>query len=239
LWIEALLALALNPQSSIPDPVISLSHVSKRYPGGREALHDVGFNIDSGELAFITGHSGAGKTTLLKLLVAIERPTAGSIIVNGQNVGSLQARAVPFLRRKFGLIFQDHKLLFDRSVFDNVALPLDIAGYGAKDAGRRVRAALDKVGLLKYEKALPITLSGGEQQRLCIARAIVHLPAILLADEPTGNLDAEYANEIGELFRSFNQVGVTVIVATHDQALLARLNPRVIALRNGAMAQAA
>ena len=218
--------------------MISLSHVSKRYPGGREALHDVGFNIDSGELAFITGHSGAGKTTLLKLLVAIERPTAGSIIVNGQNVSSLQARAVPFLRRKFGLIFQDHKLLFDRSVFDNVALPLDIAGYGAKDAGRRVRAALDKVGLLKYGKALPITLSGGEQQRLCIARAIVHRPAILLADEPTGNLDADYANEIGELFRSFNQVGVTVIVATHDQALLARLNPRVIALRNGAMAQA-
>jgi cell division transport system ATP-binding protein len=219
--------------------MISLSHVSKRYPGGREALHEVGFTIDSGELAFITGHSGAGKTTLLKLLVAIERPTAGTIIVNGQNVGTLKARAVPFLRRKFGLIFQDHKLLFDRTAFDNVALPLDIAGYGAKDAARRVRAALDKVGLLKYEKALPITLSGGEQQRLCIARAIVHRPAILLADEPTGNLDADYATEIGELFRSFNQVGVTVIVATHDQALLARLTPRVIALRNGTLAEAA
>jgi cell division transport system ATP-binding protein len=219
--------------------MISLSHVSKRYPGGREALHDVGFTIDSGELAFITGHSGAGKTTLLKLLVAIERPTAGTIIVNGQNVGTLKARAVPFLRRKFGLIFQDHKLLFDRTAFNNVALPLDIAGYGAKDAARRVRAALDKVGLLKYEKALPITLSGGEQQRLCIARAIVHRPAILLADEPTGNLDADYATEIGELFRSFNQVGVTVIVATHDQALLARLAPRVIALRNGTLAEAA
>jgi len=213
--------------------MISLSHVSKRYPGGREALHEVGFTIDSGELAFITGHSGAGKTTLLKLLVAIERPTAG------QNVGTLKARAVPFLRRKFGLIFQDHKLLFDRTAFDNVALPLDIAGYGAKDAARRVRAALDKVGLLKYEKALPITLSGGEQQRLCIARAIVHRPAILLADEPTGNLDADYATEIGELFRSFNQVGVTVIVATHDQALQARLAPRVIALRNGTLAEAA
>jgi cell division transport system ATP-binding protein len=219
--------------------MISLSHVSKRYPGGREALHEVGFTIDSGELAFITGHSGAGKTTLLKLLVAIERPTAGTIIVNGQNVGTLKARAVPFLRRKFGLIFQDHKLLFDRTAFDNVALPLDIAGYGAKDAARRVRAALDKVGLLKYEKALPITLSGGEQQRLCIARAIVHRPAILLADEPTGNLDADYATEIGELFRSFNQVGVTVIVATHDQALQARLAPRVIALRNGTLAEAA
>jgi cell division transport system ATP-binding protein len=219
--------------------MISLSHVSKRYPGGREALRDVGFTVDTGELAFITGHSGAGKTTLLKLLVAIERPTAGTVIVNGQNVGTLKARAVPFLRRNFGLIFQDHKLLFDRTAFANVALPLEISGYGAKDAARRVRAALDKVGLLKYEKALPITLSGGEQQRLCIARAIVHRPAILLADEPTGNLDADYAGEIGELFRSFNQVGVTVIVATHDQALLARLAPRVIALRNGALAEAA
>jgi len=218
--------------------MISLSNVSKRYPGGRQALHDVGFTIESGELAFITGHSGAGKTTLLKLLVAIERPTAGNIVVNGQNVGTLPPRAVPFLRRKFGLIFQDHKLLFDRNVFDNVALPLEIAGYGAKDAARRVRAALDKVGLLKYEKALPITLSGGERQRLCIARAIVHRPAILLADEPTGNLDADYAAEIGELFRSFNQVGVTVVVATHDQALLARLQPRVIALRNGELAAA-
>lgn len=219
--------------------MISLTNVSKRYPGGRQALHDVGFTIESGELAFITGHSGAGKTTLLKLLVAIERPTAGSIVVNGQNVGTLPPRAVPFLRRKFGLIFQDHKLLFDRNVFDNVALPLEIAGYGAQDAARRVRAALDKVGLLKYEKALPITLSGGERQRLCIARAIVHRPAILLADEPTGNLDADYAAEIGELFRSFNQVGVTVVVATHDQALLARLQPRVIALRNGELAAAA
>ena len=142
--------------------MITLSHVFKRYPGGRQALNDVGFSIDAGELVFITGHSGAGKTTLLKLLVAIERPTSGSIIVNGQNVGTLQARAVPFLRRKFGLIFQDHKLLYDRTVFHNVALPLDIAGYGAKEAARRVRAALDKVGLLKYEKAMPITLSGGE-----------------------------------------------------------------------------
>jgi len=219
--------------------MISLSRVSKRYPGGRQALHDVGFTIDAGELVFITGHSGAGKTTLLKLLVAIERPTEGSIIVNGQNVGTLHTRAVPFLRRKFGLIFQDHKLLFDRTAFQNVALPLEIAGFGAKDAARRVRAALDKVGLLKLEKAMPVTLSGGEQQRLCIARAIVHRPSILLADEPTGNLDADYAADIGELFRSFNQVGVTVVVATHDQALLARLTPRVIALRNGALEGAA
>ena len=218
--------------------MISLSHVSKRYPGGHQALQDIGFTIETGELVFITGHSGAGKTTLLKLLVAIERPTSGSIIVNGQNVGALQPRAVPFLRRRFGLVFQDHKLLFDRNVFDNVALPLQIAGYTANDAARRVRAALDKVGLLKHEKVLPITLSGGEQQRLCIARAIVHRPAILLADEPTGNLDADYATAIGELFRSFNQVGVTVVVATHDQTLLERLKPRVIALRLGALAAA-
>ena len=200
-------------------------------------MHDVGFTIEASELVFITGHSGAGKTTLLKLLVAIERPTAGSVIVNGQNVGALKPRAVPFLRRNFGLVFQDHKLLFDRTVFANVALPLQIAGYPAKDAARRVRAALDKVGLLKLEKAMPITLSGGEQQRLCIARAIVHRPAILLAGEPTGNLDAEYAAEIGALFRSFNQVGVTVVIATHDQTLLARLAPRVIALKHGELAK--
>jgi len=215
--------------------MISLKHVSKRYPGGYQALHDVGFAIESGELVFITGHSGAGKTTLLKLLVGIERPTTGTVIVNGQNVGTMKPRAVPFLRRNFGLVFQDHKLLFDRNVYDNVALPLQIAGYPRKDAARRVRAALDKVGLLEYEKVLPITLSGGEQQRLCIARAIVHRPAILLADEPTGNLDTDYAAEIGELFRSFNQVGVTVVIATHDQTLLARLTPRVIDLKNGAL----
>ena len=216
--------------------MIVLNHVSKRYPGGYQALHDVGFTINAGELAFITGPSGAGKTTLLKLLVAIERPSSGTVIVNGQNVGALRPRAVPFLRRNFGLVFQDHKLLFDRSVFDNVALPLQITGYRARDAARRVRAALDKVGLLNYEKALPVTLSGGEQQRLCIARAIVHRPAILLADEPTGNLDADYGAEIGELFRSFNQVGVTVVVASHDQSLLARLAPRVITLRHGELA---
>jgi cell division transport system ATP-binding protein len=215
--------------------MISFSHVSKRYRGGHEALRDVSFNIDSGELVFVTGHSGAGKSTLLKLLVAIERPNSGSVIVNGQNVGAMTRRAVPFLRRNFGLVFQDHKLLFDRNVFENVALPLQIADFPRRDAARRVRAALDKVGLLKFESAMPITLSGGEQQRLCIARAIVHRPSILLADEPTGNLDAEYALEIGELIRSFNQVGVTAIIATHDQTLLARLAPRVIALRQGAL----
>lgn len=213
--------------------MISFSRVSKRYPGGHQALQDVSFSIDAGELVFVTGHSGAGKSTLLKLLVAIERPTSGSVIVNGQNVGALNRRAVPFMRRSFGLVFQDHKLLFDRNVFDNVALPLQIAGFPGKDAARRVRAALDKVGLLKFEAAMPITLSGGEQQRLCMARAIVHRPAILLADEPTGNLDTEYALEIGELIRSFNQVGVTAIIATHDQSLLAQLAPRVISLRQG------
>jgi len=215
--------------------MISLSHVSKRYPGGHQALQDVSFSIDAGELVFVTGHSGAGKSTLLKLLVAIERPTSGSIIVNGQNVGALTRRAVPFMRRSFGLVFQDHKLLFDRNVYENVALPLHISGYPGRDAGRRVRAALDKVGLLKYENAMPITLSGGEQQRLCMARAIVHRPAILLADEPTGNLDADYALEIGELIRSFNQVGVTAIIATHDQSLLTQLSPRVISLKQGVL----
>ena len=215
--------------------MISFSHVSKRYPGGHQALQDVSFSIDAGELVFVTGHSGAGKSTLLKLLVAIERPTSGSVIVNGQNVGALNRRAVPFMRRSFGLVFQDHKLLFDRNVFDNVALPLQIAGFPGKDAARRVRAALDKVGLLKFEAAMPSTLSGGEQQRLCMARAIVHRPAILLADEPTGNLDTEYALEIGELIRSFNQVGVTAIIATHDQSLLAQLAPRVISLRQGVL----
>jgi cell division transport system ATP-binding protein len=213
--------------------MISFSRVSKRYPGGHQALQDVSFSIDTGELVFVTGHSGAGKSTLLKLLVAIERPTSGSVIVNGQNVGALTRRAVPFMRRSFGLVFQDHKLLFDRNVFDNVALPLQISGYPGRDAARRVRAALDKVGLLKYESAMPITLSGGEQQRLCMARAIVHRPAILLADEPTGNLDAEYALEIGDLIRSFNQVGVTAIIATHDQSLLTQLAPRVISLKQG------
>ena len=214
--------------------MISFSHVTKRFPGGHQALQDVSFSIDAGELVFVTGHSGAGKSTLLKLLVAIERPTSGNIIVNGQNIGKLSRRAVPFMRRNFGVVvFQDHKLLFDRNVFNNVALPLQISGFPGKDVARRVRAALDKVGLLKLESAMPITLSGGEQQRLCIARAIVHRPAILLADEPTSNLDHEYALEIGELIRSFNQVGVTAIIATHDQALMERLTPRVSSLRQG------
>jgi cell division transport system ATP-binding protein len=184
-------------------------------------------------MVFLMGHSGAGKSTLLKLMAAIERPTSGKVVVNGQNLGSLRARAIPYLRRNLGLVFQDHKLLFDRSVFENVMLPLDIQGYDRRDAARRARAALDKVGLLGHEKALPVTLSGGEQQRLCIARAVVHRPAVLLADEPTGNLDAAYAAEIGELFRAFNQVGATVVIATHDVQLAERLGPRLIAIASG------
>jgi cell division transport system ATP-binding protein len=216
--------------------MISFSQVTKRYPSGLDALRGVTLTIETGEMVFITGHSGAGKSTLLKLAAAIERPSSGSVIVNGQNVGALRARAVPFLRRNFGLIFQDQKLLFDRSAFDNVMLPLAITGFDRREAARRVRAALDKVGLLAKEKALPIALSGGEQQRLAIARAIVHRPAILVADEPTGNLDAAYAAELGELFRSFNQVGVTVVIATHDEALAARLKPRLVALKEGRLA---
>jgi len=216
--------------------MISFSQVTKRYPSGLEALKGVTLTIEAGELVFITGHSGAGKSTLLKLAAAIERPSSGTVIVNGQNVGALRARAVPFLRRNFGLIFQDQKLLFDRSAFDNVMLPLAITGFERREAARRVRAALDKVGLLAKEKSFPVTLSGGEQQRLAIARAIVHRPAILVADEPTGNLDAAYAAELGELFRSFNQVGVTVVFATHDVSFAARLKPRLIALKEGRVA---
>jgi cell division transport system ATP-binding protein len=213
--------------------MIALANVTKRYPGGHEAVKNATLSIERGEMVFLMGHSGAGKSTLLKLMAAIERPTSGKIVVNGQNLGSLRARAIPYLRRNLGLVFQDHKLLFDRSAFENVMLPLNIQGYDRRDAARRARAALDKVGLLGHEKALPVTLSGGEQQRLCIARAVVHRPAVLLADEPTGNLDAAYAAEIGELFRAFNQVGATVVIATHDVQLAERLAPRLIAIASG------
>lgn len=213
--------------------MISLSQVSKRYPGGLEALKDITFTLDTGEMAFVTGHSGAGKSTLLNLIAAIEAPSSGTIIVNGQNIGQLRPAAIPFLRRNFGLVFQDHKLLYDRSVFDNVMLPLEITGFDQSETARRTRAALDKVGLLGREKTMPIALSGGEQQRLCIARAIVHRPAILLADEPTGNLDSDYASEILEMFRSFNQVGVTVLIATHDEHLIERYSPRTLHLQHG------
>jgi cell division transport system ATP-binding protein len=216
--------------------MISVSHVTKRYPGGFQALQDVSFRVEAGEMLFVTGHSGAGKSTLLKLIAAIEQPSAGSVLINGQNITSMKAAAIPFLRRNFGLIFQDHKLLFDRSVFDNVALPLAICGFARREVARRVRAALDKVGLLGREKARPVTLSGGEQQRLCIARAIVNRPAILMADEPTGNLDVAYAEEIIGMFKAFNQVGVTVLIATHDLSMIDRLGARRLHLDHGRLA---
>lgn len=199
-------------------------------------MQDVSFRVEAGEMLFVTGHSGAGKSTLLKLIAAIEQPSAGSVLINGQNITSMKAAAIPFLRRNFGLIFQDHKLLFDRSVFDNVALPLAICGFARREVARRVRAALDKVGLLGREKARPVTLSGGEQQRLCIARAIVNRPAILMADEPTGNLDVAYAEEIIGMFKAFNQVGVTVLIATHDLSMIDRLGARRLHLDHGRLA---
>ncbi len=215
--------------------MITLAHVSKRYPGGYEALKDVSLDIANGEMVFVTGHSGAGKSTLIKLIAAIERPTGGTITVNRQAIGKLRRGAVPYLRRNIGLIFQDHKLLFDRNVIQNVLLPLHIAGFNRHDAAARARAALDKVGLLQREKAHPVTLSGGEQQRLCIARAIVSRPSLLLADEPTGNLDSEYASEIMVMFKAFNQAGTTVVISTHDHSAIAAGNTRIIRLDHGSL----
>jgi len=213
--------------------MIEFSQICKRYPGGYEALKNVSFEIAEGEMIFLTGHSGAGKSTLLKLIAAIERPNSGSIVVKGQNVSSIKSGALPYLRRNLGLIFQDHKILFDRSVFANVMLPLQICGFDHRESAKRVRAALDKVGLLKREKTSPIALSGGEQQLLCIARAIVNRPSILLADEPTGNLDADYARDIMNIFKSFHQVGVTLLISSHDESILSQFKGRVLALKNG------
>ncbi len=217
--------------------MIRFEQVSKRYAGGITALTGLTLAIESGEMVILAGHSGAGKSTLLKLIPAIERPTQGMVVVNGQNVSALKRAAVPFLRRNLGLIFQDQKLLYDRSVFNNVMLPLAIAGVPPRDAGRRVRAALDKVGLLEREKAMPIALSGGEQQRLSIARAVVARPSILIADEPTAHLDEDTARDIVAVFRSFNQVGVTVLVATHHEALFAPFMTRRVVLSHGRLAQ--
>ncbi len=213
--------------------MIQLSQVSKRYPNGHEALKSVSFTVDQGEMVFITGHSGAGKSTLFKLITRIEKPTSGQVLVDGKNVGRLSERKIPSLRREIGVIFQDHKLLMDRSVFDNVALPLIVIGMPRDEIAKRVRAALGKVGLQGKEKQLPITLSGGEQQRVGIARAVINRPTILLADEPTGNLDEGLSDEIMDIFADFNQVGVTVVIATHELRQLERLSKRSLHLRQG------
>ena len=216
--------------------MIQFSSVAKRYEGGLEALRGVSLEIGAGEMVAVTGHSGAGKSTLLKLAAGIERATGGTVMVHGQNVGALGETALAMLRRRIGFVFQDHKLLFDRNAFENVALPLRVSGFAGDEIGRRVRAALDKVGLLARERAMPVALSGGEQQRLCIARAIVNRPSILIADEPTGNLDADYAGAILELFQSFHRVGVTVLLSSHDEAGIGRLGCRRVALASGAIA---
>ena len=213
--------------------MITFDHVVKRYPGSHEAISNISFAIAQGDMVYVTGHSGAGKSTLLKLMAAIERPTSGTVLINNQNVSKLKEATLPFVRRKFGLVFQDHKLLYDRNCFHNVALPLAINGITGTEVGKRVRAALDKVGLLDKEKAMPITLSGGEQQRLAIARAVVSRPSILIADEPTGNLDRNYAEDIMALFTAFQQVGVTVIIATHDALGNANYQNKVLHLNQG------
>ncbi|MBE9609128.1 cell division ATP-binding protein FtsE [Chitinilyticum litopenaei] len=212
---------------------MQFQQVTKDYSGGFTAVKNLSFEIASGELVFLAGHSGAGKSTLLKLIAGIEQPTSGTVLVNKQNLARLSRASLPYVRRHIGLIFQDHKILFDRSVYDNVALPLDIIGFDGREAKRRVLAALDKVGLAGKEKLNPVALSGGEQQRLCIARAVVHRPAILLADEPTANLDRDYANDILELFKSFHQVGVTIVISAHDESLMADYGRRILRLKNG------
>ena len=213
--------------------MIRFDRVSKRYEEGHDALREISFEIGRDELVFLTGHSGAGKSTLLRLIMLMERPSRGQVVVNGRNLTTLGSRAIPGHRRNIGVVFQNHQLLFDRSVFDNVALPMIISGYDHREVSRRVRAALDKVGLLARERALPVTLSGGEQQRVGIARSVVGRPSILLADEPTGNLDPALSAEIMGLFEEFSRVGGTVLIASHDLALISRLHHRIITLREG------
>jgi len=217
--------------------MIDFTHVFKRYPGGFDALRDINLRIEAGEMAFITGHSGAGKSTLLRLITAIERPTRGEAAVNGRNLTKLPRRRIPYFRRAIGVVFQDHKLLFDRTVYDNVALPLIVTGTDDKEIPKRVRAALEMVGLLDKERMLPVTLSGGEQQRVGIARAVVNKPPLLLADEPTGNLDSKLSDEILDLFLDFHHHGVTVLIATHDLHLIDRARRRVIELNHGELAR--
>ena len=213
--------------------MIKFDNVSKRYADGQEALVDVSFEVSRGELAFFTGHSGAGKSTLLKLILAMESPSSGQLIANGVNLSRISSKQIALHRRQIGTVFQDHQLLHDRSVYDNVALPLEICGYHPADAGRRVRAALDKVGLLKKEKSFPAALSGGEQQRVGIARAVVNRPRIILADEPTGNLDPALSREVMKVFEQFQSVGVCLLVASHDASLIERLNCRTLVLDSG------
>lgn len=213
--------------------MIRFDHMTKRYEGGRDALRDVSFEIPKGELVFLTGPSGAGKSTLLKLLALIERPTRGQVFVNDRNIGRLPTRQIPRYRQQIGLVFQDNKLLQERSAFDNVALPLVIAGMQQREIGKRVRAALDQVGLLKKEKSPPKTLSLGEQQRVGIARAVVSRPGLIVADEPTGNLDPELSLDIMRLFRRFNDIGVTMVIATHDINLLDRVGGKRLVLKDG------
>jgi cell division transport system ATP-binding protein len=216
--------------------MIRFENVQKRYPGGREALAGVSFALERGEMAFLTGPSGAGKSTLLKLVALIERPTRGTVLVNNQNTSRVTRRKVPYFRQRIGVVFQDHKLLYDRPVFDNIALPLVIGGLKPREIGRRVRAALDQVGLLDRETHAPITLSTGEQQRIGIARAIASRPDVVIADEPTGNLDPDLSLEIMRLFGRFNEVGVTMLIATHDLDLIERLGHRRISLVGGRLA---
>jgi cell division transport system ATP-binding protein len=213
--------------------VILFERVTKRYPNGREALRAASFSIDRGEMVFLTGRSGAGKSTVLKLISMLERPTRGTVVVNGQNLGALKSRHLPAYRRSLGVVFQEHRLLDDRPVFDNVALPLAVAGASSTEMGKRVRAALDQVGLLSKERLLPQELSVGEQQRVGIARAVVAKPAVLIADEPTGNLDPDLSLEVMKLFRRFQDVGVTVIVATHDLHVVHEFGQRTIILDDG------
>ncbi|WP_462319836.1 cell division ATP-binding protein FtsE [Halochromatium sp.] len=213
--------------------MIRFTQVNKRFAERGDALKDLSFELAAGEMAFLTGHSGAGKSTLLKLIGLLERPTRGQILVDGRSLGDLPRRRVPYHRRRIGMIFQDHRLLNDRSVYDNVALPVAVTGMPSREIGRRVRAALDQVGLLSFERACPVALSGGEQQRVGIARAIVGRPPIILADEPTGNLDPGLASEIYDLFERFHEVGVTLLIATHDQERISRMAYRILRLHQG------
>jgi cell division transport system ATP-binding protein len=215
--------------------MIKFEQVSKTYPGGQQALRKVDFHIEPGEMAFLTGHSGAGKSTLLKLISIMERPTVGRVLINGHDLSAIQRRQIAYIRRDIGMIFQSHQLLMDKSVFDNVALPLVIEGYSRKETSNRVHAALEMVGLRDKVKNLPIMLSGGEQQRVGIARAVVNKPPLLLADEPTGNLDPKLSMEIIRLFEDFNQAGVSVFIATHDLGLIARMKYRTLTLKQGNM----